>query len=501
MGTGFKPIWRVLITPIGGTATDVSYYVAVPGGGQPIDVQDQTTDRASTFQVDLWDHDDSGLLTQFGIGDKVEIWSDTQQSASNTQATATVTTTGISLPVKAWVSLSDTTLQTSTSMDGVNWAPFVAVGTGGVIESLPYRWIRVNSGSATVTYKAMPKRISGVANNKYTGQDGPTVKTLQLSGNDYTSRTMQSLVTAAYTTQTPDFIIKDVLTTYFPDITANNVQAGAPSVIPIKWSHKKGFDCFAQLAQITGWDWYVDAEQDFHWFPSSQNPASVSYSTTGVGGYTANIVRASAKFQTDGTKLENKVTFYGGSYLSNTRTEYRAGDGQTTTFFVTYPFAAEPAVFLNGTQQAAGNDGTDLNRNWYYASGKNYLREDTSGVVLKSTDVLEIQYQYNVPLIEQQQDDNSVNKYGLFEGAKVDSAVKNRATARNIINGLLSENAYPIIYGTFDSWEPTIASGQQVTVNAPDQGVNAQSLKVTQVHHQISDTDYVVSLTTYGKGS
>lgn len=502
MSDGYKPIWRVLITPIGGTAQDVSYYVSDGGqGGSVIDVQDQTTDRSSTFQVNLWDHDDSGLLTKFGIGDTVEIWSDTQESSSNAQETATVDMAGVSLAVKSWMSLSDTSLQTSTSMDGKTWTPFVAVGSDGSIKSPPYRWIRVNSGSATVTYKAMPKRLTGIVNNLYTSQDGPNVKTLELVGNDYTSRTMNSLVTAAYTTQTADAIIIDVLKNYFPDITYNNVQTGAPSVIPIKWSHKSGFDCFNQLAQITGWDWYVDAEKDFHWFPASQNPASVSYSTTNDGGYTANIYRGSAKFQTDGTKLENKITFYGGTYLSDPRTEQRAGDGQTQTFFTTYPIAQSPQVYVNGTQVSAGQDQIDTNRDWYYATGKNYLKQADGATALISSDVLKVVYQYNVPLIEQLQNDSSIAKYGLFEGAKVDSSVKDRTQARAIINGLLQQYAFPIIYGTFDSWEPTITSGEFVTVNAPDQGVSGTGMKVTQAHHQISATEYVVSLTTYGRGS
>lgn len=347
----------------------------------------------------------------------------------------------------------------------------------------------------------MPKRITGIVNNKYTGQDGPSVKTIKLSGLDYTSRTMQSLVTSAYTAQTPDAIIIDVLTTYFPDITYKNVQTGAPSVIPIKWSHKAGFECFNQLAQMTGWDWYVDADKDFHWFPAIQNPASVKYSTTNVEGYTANIYRASAIFQTDGTKLENKITFYGGTYLSDPRTEQRAGDGVTTTFFTTYPLRAYPDVYVNGVQVSAGQDQVDTNRQWYYTLGKNYLTQAPGSTPLTSSDIIKVVYQYDVPLIEQQQDDTSIAKYGLFEGAKVDASVKDRTTARKIINGLLQEYAYPVVYGSFDTWEPTISSGQFVIVNAPDQGVNALGLKVTQVHHQISSTDYVVSLTTYGRGS
>lgn len=494
---GYKPIWRVLITPIGGTPQDVSYYVSDGGqGGSVIDVQDQMTDRSSTFDVNLWDHEGTDLLNQFDIGDEVEVWSDTQQSASDVQDTVTVTTTGVSLPVKSWVNLSDTTLQTSTSMDGKTWTPFVAVGADGSIKSPPYRWIRVNNGSATVTYKAMPKRIAGTVVTKQTGQDGPNVRTLRLTGNDVTSQTTRSIVTVAYINKTPDYIIKNLLSTYFPTITTNYVQTGAPVIDYIKFNHKPGFDCFNQLAQIVGWDWYIDSDKDFHWFDASSNPASIVLSSTGAN---ANIVRGSATFKADGSQMVNKMTFYGGSYLSNPRTEQRAGDGQTQTFFTTYPIAAAPQVYVNNTQQSAGVDGVDTGDDWYYTLGDNYVKQADGSTPLTTSDVWKIVYQYNVPLIQQMQVDASIRKYGVFEQAKSDTSVTDRATARAIINGTLQEYAYPLVYGQMDTWESTLSSGQMVTVNAPDQGVVSQSQKVTQVHHQITADEYNVTVMTYGK--
>src|SRR5579875_3226571 len=125
---GYKPIWQVIVTPVGGSPVDVSHYVsdmtapgggslggadsAPSGGGTAIDIQDSTTTQASTFTVQLWDYDDSGLLTQFGIGDQVEIWTDTRESASDIQASVELelyaggSTAPISLPVKAWGTVS-----------------------------------------------------------------------------------------------------------------------------------------------------------------------------------------------------------------------------------------------------------------------------------------------------------------------------------------------------------------------------------------------------------
>lgn len=494
---GYKPLWYVLITPVGGTGQDVSYYVSDGGqGGTVIDVTDATTDRTSTCTVSLWDHENLGLLTQFGVGAQTEIWSDTKQSASSVLQTATVTTTGISLPVKSWVSCSSTTLQTSTSMDGQTWTPFVAVGANGSIQSPPYRWIRVNSGSATVTYLSMPKRITGIVLQVQTGQDGPAIKTVQLSGNDYTTVLLNSLISVAYQNEAPDVIIKNILSTYFPTITSNNVQTGAPLIDYVQFFHKSAFDCFNQLSQITGWDWYVDQNKDFHWFNAANNLATVVLSSVGPG---ANIVKGSAQFTSDGSQLKNKITFYGGSYLSNPWAEYQTGDGQRKTFFTTYPIAAVPVVYVNGTQKIVGVDGTDVNRDFYYVIGKNYVRQDSSEAALASTDVLEVLYQYHVPLIEQAQVDDSIAKYGLFEYAMTDASVKDRTQARAMIQGQLQEYAYPKINGTLDTWEPTLASGQMVTVNVPDQGINNVAMKITQVEHQISATEYDITVTLQGQ--
>lgn len=516
---GFKPIWRVLATPVStGVAQDVSYYV------QNIDVQDSITDRSSTFEIDLWDHDESGLLAKFGIGDTVEIWSDTFQSASNIAASqvinvgANATSAGVSLPVKSWRLLTGDTANvlTSTSMDGVNWTPFIALGAGGQIQSPPYRWIRVQttaefSGtSVTINYLSMPKRLLGIVIDKETNQDGPNVKNLKLKGNDYTTRALNVKVTMAYQGQTPDFIIKDILSQYLPEITTNNVQVGAAPIAYIKFTHKSLFDCFADLATIAGWDWYVDEHKDLHWFSASSNPASVVLSSVGSN---ANIVRGSAKFKTTASKMKNKMTFYGGSYLSNDRTESQLGDGNRKTFMFTYKLSnytaapgtvknpARPIITVNGVQKTVGKDGVDTGKDFYVKVGERWARQDDSETPLGPSDVFAITYNYDVLLIEQNQVDASINKYGLFEDVKIDQRIKSRDTARAIISAELAQYAYPLIYGDIDTWEPTFSSGQMVTVNVPDQGVNSLTLKITQTHHQISPEEYNVSISMYGQGA
>lgn len=510
MSTGYKPLWRVRITPVGGSAQDVSAYISDGGqGGEVIDVQDATTDRASTFQVNLWDYDNQGLLTQFGIGDEVEIWSDTQQSQSAIVDTATVTTAGISLPVKSWYSLSDTTLQTSTSIDGVTWGSWMPVLSGGMIQSLPYRWIKVNSGSATVTYNAMPKRLTGIVLQTQTGQDGPGIKTLQLTGQDYTTKTMNILISRAYQGQTYDYIIIDILNFYFAgDITYNNVQTGAGTVAYISFQASRAFDAFGQLATMAGWDWYVDENKDFHWFPASQNTNSIVLTNVGSA---PNVARNSVQVQVDGTQMQNRITFYGGSYQSAPRDEYRIGDGQTKTWQLTYSLATfveylnastlnpeTPLVWVNGVAQTVGQDGIDTGMDFYMRVGQNYIRQDDSATALAASDVLHVNYTYYVPLIIQQQVDASIAKYGLFEGAITDSSQTNRDTAIAQVSGQLQQNAWPLVYAQVDTWEPTFASGQSAQFNLPDHGLTNQWMRLTQVHHQISAENYVATVTGYG---
>jgi len=507
---GYKPLWRVLVTPVGGVAQDVSYYVADGGaGGTVIDVQDSTTDRASTFSATLWDHEDKGLLTAFGIGDEVEIWTDTRESLSDVVATATVTTTGISLPVKAWVSLSDTTLQTSTSVDGATWGPYMAVLANGKIQSPPYRWIKVSSGSATVTYLAQPKRLTGIVNDVVTAEDGPTIRTIALSGQDYTYRTMNVLVSRAYQAQTYDYIIKDILSFYFSgEITYNHVESGAGTVAYVAFQAKQAFQCFAQLANMVGWDWYVDDSKDFHWFPASQNTNPIMLTNTGPN---ANINRGTVKVTIDGTQMQNRITFYGGKYQSTPRDEYRTGDGQAKTWQLTYNLATyvsylngsqltpqTPLVWVNGVSQTVGQDGVDTGMDFYVRVGANFIRQDDAASPLAAGAVLHINYTYHIPLIIQQQIDASIAKYGLFEAAITDTSQTNRDTAVARVAGQLQQFAWPIVTVTLDTWEPSFASGQSVQFDLPEHGIVNRWMRLTQVHHQIAPDDYTATVTGYG---
>jgi len=68
--------------------------------------------------------------------------------------------------------------------------------------------------------------------------------------------------------------------------------------------------------------------------------------------------------------------------------DIKIGDGNATSFALSFPLASAPTVTLNGNPQKVGVKGIDSGKNWYWQVGDPTIYQDSGGVVLISTDVL-----------------------------------------------------------------------------------------------------------------
>jgi len=90
-----------------------------------------------------------------------------------------------------------------------------------------------------------PKTLNGI------------VRTVELSGSTYTSRTQKIIVTESYTNVIVSAIVADLFTKYVPWVETFNVM-DCSKLITIKFSDVYLWDAMEQLCQISGYDWYID---------------------------------------------------------------------------------------------------------------------------------------------------------------------------------------------------------------------------------------------------
>jgi hypothetical protein len=300
------------------------------------------------------------------------------------------------------------------------------------------------------------------------------------------------LVAESYTNTTIEDIIEDIITTYAPGFTTNNVDADIPveSILFNRISVKAALD---KLAQRSNYSFYVDYDNDLHFFAKNTELAPFNITDT-----SANYIYDSLSVKDDVSQLRNRVFIEGGETEGDVRTEFLSGDGDKKTFQLSNKFASLPTVTVGGVPVTVGTEylsnEEDFDAFWsYQEKGLRFKIAPVTGT--KNIAVVGIPLR---PVIVQAQDDASIATYGVYEFAKTDTSIATQEEARDYAVTQLEAYAEKISEGSFQTNEPGLRSGQVITVNSIKRGINESFLiqRVSLTMQSQSTGLYTVELAT-----
>jgi len=130
--------------------------------------------------------------------------------------------------------------------------------------------------------------------------------TMIIQGVDYgTFRLGQTMVAGIqeYINMTPTAIIQSLLNTYCPDITYTNVATFVDKIPNIRFAWEYVGDCVEMLATLVGADFYVDENDDLHFYDNSTMTSDHTISSDEL---------ISARIQKDSYKHYDRVYVIGG---------------------------------------------------------------------------------------------------------------------------------------------------------------------------------------------
>lgn len=284
-----------------------------------------------------------------------------------------------------------------------------------------------------------------------------------ITGRDYGADLGAKLVRKRYAAQTPKQIIDDILTTYFSGagFTTTNVADGP--AVTIGFNYRPADVCIASLADLIGYEWYVDYDKDIHFFPkeSEYAPISLADGSTNYRGF--RVLR-------DPTQIRNRVYVRGATYYGAEKTVNLVGNGQTRVWQLPYEIK-EVSMDLNG---AAVTDGVDnlTNGKDFYWTHDGRVRQDDSGTLLTDTDVLAVSFLPKIPLRVVVEDPASIAARAAIEGGDgiheylvVDERIEDKALARKRGQAELRmyANAEQVI--RFRTFENGLRAGQLLPIN------------------------------------
>lgn len=299
---------------------------------------------------------------------------------------------------------------------------------------------------------------------------------------DYTQLMDAVLVSKTYTGQTATAIITDLISEFASTFTTTNVAA-AVTIDSITFNYLTLSQCLQKIADaLQGYDWYVDANKDIHFFLTSGNVAPFSLDDT-----SGNHVFGSLIFSADLSQLRNQITIRGGTVAGTAVDNQQECDGVQRIFFVGYnlstflaykALAATPTTFVALT---VGKDGIDNPASFdcLYNPDRGLLTfPDASKPAI--SDVLKYSGTPYFPLILQQQDSVSVATYGEYDYLIIDKTIVTKQQARDRASAEIIRYGTPLYKGSFRTYVSGLAQGQTITINSTIRGISG-SFKIQRI--------------------
>ena len=303
---------------------------------------------------------------------------------------------------------------------------------------------------------------------------------------DYITQFDDELVVGTYEAQTIQEIIDDIKPTGY---SSANVS-GTYSVDKIQFNYQRKTDCIRDLADLVGYDWYIDPTKDIHFFAKSEKSAPFD-----ITDLSENVIGGSLSVDKDNSGLKNVVYVRGGEYVGTARTENYEADGEQEIFPLGNKFSSEPTVEVNAVPQTVGvdnlNDFTSYDCLWSFQ--EKYIRFENP---LIAADVVEISGTPLIPLIVKTEDLVSIAAYGRKEFKIEDKNIIDRDTAQERATAELVAYGDGLSEGAFMSYTDGLKPGQTIAINSTLLGVNESFLiqSVSMKMHTQTKAVYSIKL-------
>lgn len=319
---------------------------------------------------------------------------------------------------------------------------------------------------------------------------------------DYTRILDQHLIADTYENMTINAIIAHMVANWLPTgFTATQVDA-TQVIDYIQFNYEPASDCIKQLADIVGYDWYVDYFRDIYFKSPTATSASIDITDSG-GVYDHN----SLTIRHDSSQLRNSIIVRGGEYRGSEFTASIKSDGKRITYELPYRFE-DFKVRVNGVKQAIGIDNIDNTLSFdalYNFSEKSVKWRENNKPVQDAT--LSYSGKPYLPVIVKLKSPVDIAAVfsaeqslgdGKYEYLVVDKSINTKEAARERALAEIRSYGESISEGEFTTETTGLRAGQRILVNSTVLGINEYYVinRVISVMKDDSSMRYKISLVT-----
>jgi hypothetical protein len=337
-------------------------------------------------------------------------------------------------------------------------------------------------GDAIKLYDASGVIFGGTVTEVQTTIEGLHIA-YAITATDYGYLFDGTLVKKNYAMMDPADIVADIVANFAlgKGFTTNHVQRGNFLIPSIKFNYQQPTKAFQSLANLIGWDWYIDPNKDIHFFLGDVANA------VGEGGVAPITVDAtSGKIEWNSLdvdlnlqNMQNSVYVIGGNYsktftAGNTPDTFLT-DGVKQFFTLSYPYdKATLYVTLDGVAQTIGtaNQTDPTTVQVLYNDAQRWI-EFTSGAPT-SGHTVKAYGKAKVPIVAHAANAASIATYGEYQSVVVDAKITSVPEAQQRAQASILQFGHPVYDIKFNTLVPGCAIGQAIMVNLPAFGISKQ---------------------------
>jgi hypothetical protein len=325
---------------------------------------------------------------------------------------------------------------------------------------------------------------------------------------DFNQLADRHLVTHSWTDQTLRAIVQDIVNTYSGDTgetlasegvtTTNTTVQEGPVLEAVKFNYVACSEALDKLAELTGFSWYIDYQKQLQFFERQTFDAPYNLDDSVWQNYRGLSVSTSRG------EYRNIQTLRAGTGLAAARTEDFAGDDTTTQWTLKKKVGAAPTILVDSTAQSVGIDtqpgkSEHSTTQWFYEIGEDKIIQNENYVSytapLATGSTLHVTYQAQYPIFLEQRDDVEIDERQDVEGGtgtyhlvEQDEDIDDADMARERIAGLLRRYSRIITQVEFQTDSDGFRSGQHLSVDVPDVGVEGSFLIESVSADYVDDT-------------
>jgi hypothetical protein len=317
--------------------------------------------------------------------------------------------------------------------------------------------------------------------------------TWQITGTDWGYLFNGNLIRQNYANMDPHDIVLAIVALADPlgakGFTTNHVQFANFLIPSIKFNYQQPSKALQSLATLIGWDWYIDANKDIHFFLGDVDDgvgeggvAPIVVNTTG-GNTGSDIEWNSLDVDQNLTNMQNSVYVIGGTYTKTftalTTIDTFMTDGVTQFFSVSYAYEANSSAFdttpmtvtLNGVPQTIGiaNQDDPSDFQVMYNDAQRWIQFTAGAPTTGQT--VKVFGSAKVPIVAHASDASSIATYGEYQGVITDTKILSVPEAQARATAQILQFGHPVWDVKFNTLVPGCKIGQAITFDLPAFGL------------------------------